>query len=53
MSLVSIVQNQVLHKHLDLKVSKFLGLQLREVEICCFAACSGKVVSGSHGPNEP
>ncbi len=53
MSLVSTAQNQVLQKHLDSRVSMFLGLQLREVEIRCFVACSGKVVSGSHGLSEP
>ncbi len=66
MSLVPTTQNQVLQKHLESrvstflglqhlksKVSTFLGLQLRDVEICCFVAFSGKVVSDLHGLREP
>jgi hypothetical protein len=46
-------KSQVLQKHSDSRVSMFLGLQLKEVEIRCIVAFSGKVVSGLHGPNEP
>jgi hypothetical protein len=53
MSPIPIAQNQVLQKHFDLRVSKFLGLQLREMEIHCIVAFNGKMVSNSHGPNEP
>jgi hypothetical protein len=50
MSLVPIAQSQVLQKHFNW-VSKFLGLQLREIGIHCIVAFNGKVVSGSHGLN--
>jgi hypothetical protein len=52
-NLVPTIQSQVLQKHFDSRVSRFLGLQLREVEIHCIVAFSGKVVNGSHGPSEP
>jgi hypothetical protein len=45
MSLVPIAQSQVLQKHLDLRVSRFLGFQLREVEIHYIVAFSGKVLA--------
>jgi hypothetical protein len=53
MSLVPMAQSQVLHKHLNSKVSKFLGFQLREVKIHCIVAFNWKVVSSSHGLSEP
>jgi hypothetical protein len=45
MSLVLFAKSQVLQKHLDVKVSMFLGLQLREVKIHCIVAFNGKTVS--------
>jgi hypothetical protein len=42
-----------MQKHFNSRVSKFLGLELREVEIHYIVALSGKVVNASHGPNEP
>jgi hypothetical protein len=53
MSLVLFAKSQVLHKHLDSRVSMFLSLQLREVEIHCIVAFTGKVVSSLHGLSEP
>jgi hypothetical protein len=53
MSLGPIAQSQVLQKHLDPKVSRFLGFQIREVEVRCIFAFSEKVVSSSYGPSEP
>jgi hypothetical protein len=53
MNLVPTAQSQVLQKHLDSKVSRFLSFQLKEVEIHCIVAFNGKVVSGSHGLSEP
>ncbi len=41
MNLVPTVQSQVLHKHLDLRVFKFLGFQIRGVEVHCIIAFSG------------
>jgi hypothetical protein len=53
MSMVLSAKSQVLHKHLDSRVSMFLGHQLKEVEICCIVAFNGKVVNGLHGQTEP
>jgi len=53
MSMVPIAQSQALHKHLDPKVFRLLGFQIREVEVHCIFAFSGKVVSSSYGPSEP
>jgi len=50
--MVPTTQSQVLQKHLDSRVSRFLGFQLRKVKIHCIVAFR-KVVNGSHGPNEP
>ncbi len=53
MSLLPTTQGQVLHKHLDSRVSRFLGFQLREVEVHCIVTFNGIVVNDSHGPREP
>jgi hypothetical protein len=53
MNLIPTTQSQDIHKHLDPKFSKFLGFQIREVEVHYIVAFSGKVVSSSNGPNEP
>jgi hypothetical protein len=53
MNLVPTDQSQVLHKHLDSRVSRFLSFQIREVVVHYIVAFSGKVISGSYGPSEP
>jgi hypothetical protein len=51
--MVPTAQSQVLQKHLDSRVSRFLGFQIREVEIQCIDAFSAKMVNGSFRPKEP
>ncbi len=53
MSLVPTIQSKVLQKHLDSRVSRFLGFQLKEMETHCIVTFNGKVVNDSHGLSEP